>query len=628
MTAAEEPLQTDPPREIPIVEVTPAAPQPWPEVIVEGPSADDSVDDSTDEPPADPPAWRTAAWVLLAAGLVLLTRAWLVPLATNPIRNLDEVILFNGALDPWTGSPATNLVWPGGVLRLVVWAAVPIDFLLHALHAGGRPTPGSLAVFLGTVLRDPLRGVGALRWVVVAISTLGFATLYAPVRRESRSRLAGVLAVLTLAAVPLVWQRSVMGVPDAVSWSLATAAFALAAGPKGRGGRSLQRPAWAGLLAGIALGSKLTSLYLLPLVVIAALHRSGRKVAALAVCVALVPVGFYLAVPYVVSDPVRLAKTVLGSAIIRPGSPGWANVAHYYVGGVPVWITLIGLAGFTAAAARRQWWAIVAAALCLAAVVATTVRTPQLFEHYFTPLSVLAVFLGFAYLPGPMRRASTRLGGGGRAGIAVALAATFLLIGWLSFRAERALDRGQTERYAGIFQGSAAVLADRPTGVVLVPVDHSAAYVNGASSDSLRASADRLEAAAAGGKSVEPLLLRSGFGPVGAAALGSVANEDERAGVARYRLMAAADPSPATGPGPGYDLKFFATDPELVRRFGLLSVAQATAEFRQTPGAVLVLPTPDPALGPPSKTFGGLGDFAANVYLAAPTPPATTRAVP
>ena len=602
-------------QEIPLVEVE----RPVPEVIVQGPSADDSVEQSVDEVPVEPSGWRTLGWVLLVALLVLLTRAWLVPIATNPIRNLDEVILFNGALDPWTGSPATNLVWPGGVLRLIVWAALPVDFLVHTGIKPVSQMPDAFATFLGNVLRDPLRGVNALRWVVVAITSLGFATVFAPIRRESGSIIAGVLGVLVLVAVPLVWQRSLTAVPDTVSWSLATAAFALAAGRKGPAGRSLARPAWAGLLAGIALGSKLTSLYLVPLVVVAAMHRSGRKLTSLVLCLALIPVGFYLVVPYVVSDPVRLAKTILGSAVIRPGSPGWANVAHYYLGGVPVWITLIGLAGFVAAAIRRAWWAVVAAILCGAVVLATTLRTPQLFDHYFTPISVLAVFLGFAYLPAPLRRWTTGRGGV-RAAVAAVLAIAFVAIGWLSFRAERALDRGQTERYAGVFEGSKFVLSKGPTGTILVPLDQSVAYLRGASPASLRALADAGEAAALGGKSVEPLLLRSRFGPTAAAAMGSVANEDERATAARYRMMAAA---PADAP-PGYALKLFATDPELVRRFGLMTVEKATELFRDGGASVLVLPEPDPALGPPSKAFDGFMEYRANVYAK----PAATRAAP
>jgi len=308
------------------------------------------------------------------------------------LYNVDELAMTLRSLDRFLGVPAVALAWPGSTLTLLSLPAFLADFLV-ASHLPRNFTQ-SLSLFAGYLSHayaDPRHSVLLMRWTVALVSSLCPLLAYYIGVKLSKSRFMGLACALLVSFQPTFYQQSVMATGDAVSITLGFAAILCLLRQT-----DLHSATLAGFLFSGALAAKITvaSLILLPLLLILvdgsldSLRERGASL--LRFCGSLM-VGFMLWCPYVWTDPMRLAKSVLGNAT-KPGSAPSLNAF------LALWsdamgmtfsvLTLLALAGGICLILFRQHTRLVAASFAAQIAILTPLffHATTAYPRYFLPI--------------------------------------------------------------------------------------------------------------------------------------------------------------------------------------------------------------------------------------------------
>lgn len=580
--------------------------------------------------PRDPrPSRRQAVLLYVSMLLMLLVLRGLTarPSADVPVRNMDEHLMFSVGVAPLTGGPPNTIGWPGGSMRIATTLLVPSVFAVEhrdTLLHHRRDAPVEFVHFLGRELRDPWRMVGLLRWVGIVLSSLGFAFLPLILRRFTTSNALAFAVSLAALCGGTFWVRSLMATGDAVGW--ATIVVGVWAALRARES-VLHWTSWAllaALLAGMATGSKLTAIYLWPIVFLASI-RSWQTLWRTVLIWLFVPLlGHYLINPYLVTDPIRVAKAVAGNLLTRPASTPWPQAL---LAGVPVGLLVAGLLSLPLALTRRRAW-LALATLWTLAMYAVTVRGTRMIDpHYLTPLALpLAMLLACGLDFVARRRAlAERPAVVGVVSVAIAL----LSVGFGAW-ATHAASRAAEERY-GPGQATVRELARRNfNGRIAVEPSSHGWFLSALESDaSIAESVARLERQVAGGESVVAVLGNAGFPEDAARGLADQFNDADRIMIANGR------PASHSGKVGGLTVLPIAIgDPTLAKRSGVTLTRDAAVEmFRRGEVDGLLLASPVEGLTPTLDRSGGRDALPSVLYLrdAAPTTapstaPSTTRA--
>jgi hypothetical protein len=499
--------------------------------------------------------------VALLACLIFAARLPALHASYGMIINIDEIDMALSVLDRFLGIPSTSLAWPATTLQLLVLPVVSIDFLLQA---GLALSPATFLDYLAQMYREPWYVIHLTRLVGAVLSSLGIALLLLPLVQTTRSRLAAVPGVLIIAMQPLLWLHACSAIGDALAVGFACASVACLVGHPTR-----QHAAWAGAMLGLALASKVTIAYLLlfvlPILAAPAQHRLQRLLL-FGGCAGL---AFVLACPYVWTDPVRLAKSIIGN-VARTGEPMGLGQALHLVRqmfGLPV--LLLAAVGFPRLARRHP--PIALGALLVAGVMLWSIAgAGVVFVRYLLPLTVPLAFLlayGLLEIQAQLARWQHRHSVLLQRLVLVGLAAYLLGSYALTHSAG---SRKITARLGVMNNLRAAVVA---AGVQDVILPYSLLYeFSGLASDAaLRDLATSTERAMLDNAAFVELLGGHGFPPAFAAAMRTSFNEDQQAFVARLSVMG------RSGTAQGLHIELFSTQPHVAARFALHTQTEALA---------------------------------------------------
>ncbi len=469
---------------------------------------------------------------LLVFALTLLLRLLWIPAPSEPmLYDPDEAEMHEASLGPVLGTVPQRLIWPGGLMRHVALAHLGVS----ALTQGVPRTPDGLAAHIGQVLLEPGQAWTWMRWVGAFISALGFALpVWLGVRLGVPWVWAAALA-LAAACFPLHWRHGCMATSDGLAWGLVLAALTVARA----GVLTLERILGSALLAGLALGSKMTLLPMLPALALVAWNGRLPWLRWLLAWSCGLLLGALLATPWFLADPVRLVKTMVGVVKFKPGeSVGLAETMRLLSLGIPVWLLAFGLAGMAVAFCRKQERALaVGGALSVLWLIKTAAGSKQVVERYFPPLGMLLFFFGFlwllpwlaVWLKGRQRHAVSAMLG--------LLTVVSLVQGWQAMSMEMAEMRARREAHLQIRS-----LLDK-AGVHRVALDYTlfrCPLLRLADSGSFDRLAEHLELARVGHRGVEPMLAAFGMSTRAVKALGGLFDEVEVNQAARLRALAVA----------------------------------------------------------------------------------------
>jgi hypothetical protein len=511
---------------------------------------------------------RHFLWFCIAALAVIATRVpGLIMGTPDSLLNDSELEMTFAALDRFLGVPSAVLIWPAGLLHIL---AVPLflgDFIFSP-HCSA--SPAAFVAYLSEMYRQPWHALLLIRLTVVLTSSLSLAALHQPFSAILENRFSGLLAVIGLSTVPIFWSHSHAGVPDSVAFGLAAASLApLLVRPVND-----RRIAMSGLLAGLAVASKVTVIPLLPFVIAVALqHCVGSKWRSLLKLSLFLGVGFAVGCPYLWTDPVRFAKTVLGNAA-RNGMPmGFGNALLTTLDVLPVWFCTMLIAGFVLLAIKRQGWLFAGAIASSALTIKIVAGAGVTFPRYLLPLAPIAAVMT-VFVLAEMRGWLSRHPAPKYFSYATAAVLSLIIVG-NTFIYSRRLPMEFEEFRA--FQEAAADLKklDR-SSVVIVPFDNFFYYMaDRASSRSLRLLGDRCAQIMIEGRAVSRFAARSGFLSESAvASLPRVFDAQEQDFVAQIALMS------SNLEREGFDLRVWIVD-DLAPRFGFLTREEAMDLFVQ-----------------------------------------------
>jgi hypothetical protein len=469
---------------------------------------------------------------LLAFALALLLRLLFIPVPSEPmLYDPDEAEMHEASLGPVLGTVPQRLIWPGGLMRHAALAHLGVS----ALSQGVPRSPDGLAAHIGQVLLEPGQAWAWMRWVSAFGSAMGFAlAVWLSVRLGSPWPWAVALGVAA-ACFPLHWRHGCMATSDALAWGLALAALTAARA----GCLTLERVLGSALLTGLALGSKMTLLPMLPALALVCWDPRWPWLRWLLVWSCGFLLGALLATPWFLADPVRLVKTMLGVVKFKPGEEvGLAETFLFVSGGIPPWLLAVGCAGLAVAFSRKQERAL-AAGVVLSALwlLNTAAGSKQVVERYFPPLGMLLLFSGFLWL---LPWLASWIQGRRRHVISVMLALlTFgsLVQGWQALATEMAEMRARRAGYLEVRSLLEKAAARRVAVHYTLFRSPLAGLADSGSFDRL---AEHLERARVGHRGVEPMLAAFGMSTRAVSVLGGLFDEVEVNQAARLRALAAA----------------------------------------------------------------------------------------
>lgn len=511
--------------------------------------------------------------VLLLACLIFATRLPWLHATYGTLINIDEIDMALSVPDRFLGIPSTSLAWPATTLQLLVLPVVGIDFLART---GLDLSPAAFLDYLAHMYREPWSIIHLTRLVGAVLSSLGIALLFLPLVRVAPSRLAAAAGVLIIATQPLLWVHAYSAIGDALAVGFACASVACLVGHHSR-----QQAAWAGVLLGLALASKITIAYLLlfmlPILFAPPQHRLQRFLL-FGGCAAL---AFVLACPYVWTDPVRLAKSIIGN-VARTGEPMGLQRAlrllqHMF--GLPV--LLVAAVGIPRLA--RSHPAMLSGALLVAGIMTWSIASAGVvFARYVLPLTLPLAFLlvcGLREIQVQLARWQHRHSLLLQRLVLVALSA--YCIGGYTLAHMRESQK-ISAAFAAMNDLRAAVAAAGAEDILL---PHGLLYeFSGLASDAaLRDLAASTEQAMLDNTAFIELLGGRGFPPAFVAALRTSFNEDQQALVARLSVMG------RSGKTQGLHIELFSNEPHVTARFGLHTQTEALALLLSGSSDALVL---------------------------------------
>lgn len=525
------------------------------------------IEDSPTRAPASSLPARSIVGALLVALLVAASRvAVLFLLPNDRLFNTDELELTFAALDRFLGVPSNILIWPAATAQMLAVPLFGIDFVLRSGLSVG---PGAFVSYLGENYREPWHALLLLRLLVIALSSVCLAALYAPFSRILESRAAGVLAVLVLATVPAMWVHSHVAMLDAVTFGLGSAACAVFL----RERVNTKHAVLAGLLCGFALATKVTVVPLLPFVLALGIQRSDAPWWRVVLLFAAGGVlGVCVACPYLWTDPVRMAKTIVGNAV-RSGTPlGLLKALKLALEVVPVWLWLALFLGLAACVKRRWFWVVGGAMATVGLTIAIVARGGVVFPRYLMPVLPTAVILAVLACREGQLLLAKRDAGRLFPAMVIPAALGLLALGNTILYVVSLPGEFREMRFAS--EAAADIRSLRPDAAVVVPWEVFRHVAGVGSSESF----ERLGRAAGvemiRGEEVAKFTARHGVPEWTVRAMPRVFDEEEQAFVAEMAVM--SYPTDRDG----MDVRVYAK-PELASRFGFLTSRDAVELFRQ-----------------------------------------------
>lgn len=471
---------------------------------------------------------RLAALAAVAVfAITLMLRLGFMPAGDSPvIFSGDETEMHEAALGMVMGVPPQRLIWPGGLMRLAALAHLGVTWLADASMP---KSPDGLARHLGQVLLHPEGAMWWMRFCGALTLAAGFAAA-AWMAVRAGAPLLWATGLLTAASVfPLHWMSGCMATPDAMAWGLALVSLSIT---------------WSGgvftgaVIAGLAVGTKMTTLPLLPafaLMAVAGGKMDVRRAAANWGCGLLL--GLLVANPYFLAEPVRLMKTMTGVLRFRAGDvTGMAGALTLLGQSLPVWLCVLGFAALVAAWKWRLRAATVGAVLSALWLIQACAASRQVMERYFSPLGMLLLFLVLVVLlpvlataQGRMRQVFSLL--------VVLLAAGSCVDGWMVMRRMQQGMADHHEVEINLGQMLATMKGARVAVDSTLFVPHVRRHAKAASLD---AQAQYLEQSRVGHESMVSPLTGFGFSAASIRVFGGLFDEAEANMAARLRAMAAA----------------------------------------------------------------------------------------
>ena len=379
--------------------------------------------------------------------------------------------------------------------------------------------------------------VRILRWWSIALSSIGFAFLPLILRRYTYSSFAAFAISMIALCGGTVWIRSVMATGDAVGW--ATAVVGIWAGIRSR--ESLAHwGRWAfaaALLAGLATGSKITCIYMWPAIFLSPVRSVRTLVKNVGLWLFAPALGFYLLTPYVMTDPLRMMKAVIGNLVTRPASLHWTTAL---VAGTSVGIVALGIIGLPLVFRKRRFlWMGLALIWTIAMYFATVLRTSKIDAHYLSPLSLVATLPAAFVVGWLLVLTARRLGRGGSGAIHVALAIGLALSVVFGFIANHEASVAAAKSYGRGLQAVRALeRADFEGRLGVQSGWHSSFMAKFESDASIAARLDVLEHQIINGETVFGVLTTSGLSETVARGLADQFNDADRLEIANERPMA------------------------------------------------------------------------------------------
>ena len=330
-------------------------------------------------------------WLLaITIGLALLIFASRWPYVQGAlerkIANFDEISLTSTTLGTLLGVPPRFLSWPASPQRFILIQALVLDYL--AQH-GAAVDAESFVSYVGEACRSPWRALMILRVMTALAVSIGFSVLFPAIVRHTGSVAAGVVAVVILAAHPSLFPLSYWAMADGLSLAAAAAAIACL----------LSRPAGtllvvlAGLLTGLALASKVTITMAFPLIGLLLLSNARRPLKAVVLFTATAVIVFLLSCPFVLTEPLRMLKSLTGNLNTPGQSEGAVKVIQLLSRCLGIVGTLAVIAATVVALAspRRKWALVIGTWASAAYGVVATMGAARVCTKYYTPLLIIGV---------------------------------------------------------------------------------------------------------------------------------------------------------------------------------------------------------------------------------------------
>lgn len=332
-----------------------------------------------------PRRWRSLGVPIAFGCLVVLSRLpfglraderWLI--------NVDELEFTLSTVDRLLGVPPTTLAWPAGTLQLLALPCI----LLHGLLSGLlQVSPQGLIEFVARLYGEPWGAITCVRMVVTGVSSAGLALLaHAFAKRAPHPGLAYAIVSL-FAFIPLVWVHSHLAMADALALGLAAAAIAALEAKKGA-----LAAAMSGACLGLAVGAKFPIAVLLPFLVGRLLEDPTHRRRRLALWVLSLSLATLLVVPSIWSDPIRLAKSLLGN-LARGGAALGIGAAMRSLLQLAPWLCLAGAGGFTLLARRKRSFLLAGSGASIALSLVFIGRSHAVADRYYLPALLVLVAL-------------------------------------------------------------------------------------------------------------------------------------------------------------------------------------------------------------------------------------------
>ncbi len=520
--------------------------------------------------------------------VIFLTRLpglWLAH--PNRLLNDSELEMTFGALDRFLGVPSAILIWPAGTLHILAVPCFLADFFIR--HATSL-SPTSFVAYLSEMYREPWHALLLVRLTVVLVSSLCFASLFAPFANLLGSRAASLMAMLSLATVPMLWSHSYMAVPDSVAFAFGSAALSpVLANPVGK-----KQVAWAGVLAGLAVASKVTVVPLLLFVVAVAVSAfAGSKWRAILIFASSAFIGFSIGCPYIWTDPVRFVKTVIGN-IARQGSPlGVTNALLTTVEVVPFWLLLGFLIGLVLLLKQRRWLTVAGALLTTVMTIKVVADAGVVFPRYWLPLAPVVTVIIAMSMPILSNWVKIRLPENRYDRLLTPTLLGLLVMGNVILYSVRL--PAELNEFKVLDEVSADLRALEPQSKIIVPFDNFFYYTVGkSSSESIQRLGDRCAAVMIEKQAVAEFASKSRIPKDAILALPRVFDAQEQDFVAQAAVMS------YPGNHSGFDMRIW-IKPDLAARFGFLTPQEARAQFTNGEVDALIINEPLDGIEPTKR---------------------------
>jgi hypothetical protein len=312
----------------------------------------DKADAASDRVEARPAPSRATALAIVVAVVIVgaALRISIFP-ARHDVRDIDEIGYLRGGLVLLEGMSPGYQAAPGGPLTWVAWAYGGVRCAAEFVAPDKLPAPGTLSirpfVAVDRALFKTHRDLGSLRRVeIILFLVVSIASLAAAAGLGLRyGSIVGAAIVGGLCAtLPVFVDLAVQSRPYSAAWSFGILAAYFASAP------AAARWRWAAVFFGLAVGSRVEMLLVLPLLLWQLFHAAPRlRDARLLHFIGLTIIVALLAAPWLLTGLIGNLRTIATVQFLRaPGdtTSTWdcVRMAVWSQGLGPV--LLLSLAGF------------------------------------------------------------------------------------------------------------------------------------------------------------------------------------------------------------------------------------------------------------------------------------------